>query len=150
MNHRISNIAFDHSILVETQESGPIRMSNFSSSKFSMLYLSKVLPPSIAQSEISLTDEFFEILDSIDNVIQLINDNDGFTVIGWYKRGVINDRSLVTKGNGTGNNGNTKEEVQVQSGDVNYHIVELHPSNRSFLDKTSGLGMRLETRKFNV
>ena len=102
-------------------------MSNFSSSKFSMLYLSKVLPPSIAQSEISLTDDFFDILDSIDKVIELINDNYGFTVIGWYKRGVINDRSLVTKGNGTGNNGNTNEEVQVQSGDVNYHIVELQP-----------------------
>lgn len=150
MNHQRSNIAFDHSILVETQGSGPIQISNFSSSKFSMLYLSKDLPPSIAQSEISLTDKFFEILDSIDKVIQLINDNDGFKVIGWYKRGVINDRYLVMKGNGTGNNGNTNEEVQVQSGDVNYHILELQPSNRSFADKTSGLGMRLETRKFDV
>ena len=37
------------------------------------------------------------IEESIDKVIEYINYTDGFTVIGWCKRGRINDPLVVTK-----------------------------------------------------
>ena len=54
--------------------------------------------------------------------IKLINDNGGFTVVGWFNRGVKNDKSLIAfrrinNGNGgnTASNYNTKkEDMQVE------------------------------------
>eukprot|EP00957_Ditylum_brightwellii_P106027 8087676-Ditylum_brightwellii.AAC.1 len=32
---------------------------------------------------------------ALDSCIELINDNGGFTIVGWYKRGIINDQSIL-------------------------------------------------------
>ena len=104
-----------------------------------------------------MTDEFFDLLDAIENVISHINDNGGFTVVGWYRRGTINDRTLVesrssnnTTNGRSNNNTSTNEDIQVVAGEMTYHVVELYPTNRSLMDKTSILGEELHEKKFDV
>ena len=54
------------------------------------------------------------------NVVRYINDNGGFTVIGWYKKGSINDISTEESDN------------QVESSEMGYHIVSITPTNKTF------------------
>eukprot|EP00957_Ditylum_brightwellii_P047517 3608547-Ditylum_brightwellii.AAC.1 len=65
-----------------------------------------------------MTDRYFELLDHINQVVQFINQNGGWTVVGWYKRGVINNRGLVSS-SGTAseniNNNNNGEDIRVDN-----------------------------------
>ena len=58
--------------------------------------------------------------DIIDNVVGILNDNGGFTFIGCYKRGEINDQSNKY------NFGGTK---MVESGEIGYYVVHMYPKN---------------------
>ena len=49
-----------------------------------------------------------------------------------------------------GANNNNQEDVYVDSGDISYHIVQVLPSNKDFLDPTTELGKELEELKFDV
>ena len=76
------------------------------------------------------------------NCVCLINNNGGFTVVGWYKRVIINDRSLIASinGNNTGNrHNNTEEDVQVDAGDICYHFVQIILTNCESLDPRNPL-----------
>ena len=76
---------------------------------------------------------------TISSVVRYINTNGGFTVIGWYKRGVIIDKILVSQNvgrTGTGNNGNQLDDVQVDNGEVNFHFIWIVPTSSSFLIPT--------------
>eukprot|EP00957_Ditylum_brightwellii_P090895 6921151-Ditylum_brightwellii.AAC.1 len=51
--------------------------------------------------------------------VETIDSNGGFTVVGWYKREIINDQSLLTtrkivnnnsNNNNSNNNGNNRNE----------------------------------------
>ena len=42
-----------------------------------------------------MSQEYFDIEDAIGEVVKLINDNGGWTIIGWYKCGVITDKSFA-------------------------------------------------------
>ena len=102
-----------------------------------------------------MTNAYFNLLDCIENCIDLINENGGFTVVGWYKRGVINDRAMVSNnGNGGAANNqfgaNNNEEAQVDAADISYHIVEVQPTNQDFFDTDSPLGRLLDGRKFDI
>ena len=55
----------------------------------------------------------FELGDEIYLVLYYINENSGFTVIGWYKWGKINDHRHETE----------KHLDNVESGDIGTHIV---------------------------
>jgi hypothetical protein len=44
---------------------------------------------------LELSEQYYELEDKIDNAIDLINNNGGFTIVGWHKRGIINDRSVI-------------------------------------------------------
>ena len=75
---------------------------------------------------LQLTEVSMNMLTNLENCFQFINDNGGFTVVGWYKRGVINDKSLIdyrkiNNGNGrntVANYNNNKEYMQVDSGEI--------------------------------
>ena len=85
-------------------------------------------------------------MEAIDDCIGYVNRNGGFTVVGWYKRGVINDKSLVA---GAGPF-SKEDDVQIEAGKISYHIVQLIPTNRSFFRRGSPLYLGLNSRKFNV
>ena len=98
-------------------------MDDFSSSRFSMLYMKQPFSPTVGINQVDATDEFFKLQDCIDAVVKYINDNGGFTVLGWYKRGEINDSS------------NDDSENQVQSSEMGYHVVSMKPTNFHVLNR---------------
>ena len=89
--------------------------------------------------------------------MQFINDKGGLTVVGWYNRGVINEKSLIasrktnnTNGSNNAKNYNTNEEdMQVDSDKIIYNIVSINPTNHEYLDPTSQLGRNLGSLKFD-
>lgn len=68
------------------------------------------------------TDAYFKLEKCIQAIIEFINLNGGFTVIGWYKRGEINDVS------------NEDSQNEVESSEVGYHIVHIQPTVRAVID----------------
>eukprot|EP00957_Ditylum_brightwellii_P121807 9288914-Ditylum_brightwellii.AAC.1 len=91
--------------------------------------------PSIMKFKIPhlrMTDKYFELLDHINQVVQFINENGGWTVVGWYKQCVINNHALVgNNGSATGNSNNNSngDEVHVDNGEINHHVVEVLARN---------------------
>ena len=59
-----------------------------------------------------MNNGFFNFLDCISNVIDLINGNFRFVAVGWYKHGVINDKAIVEgkNKNSNGFNNNIKND----------------------------------------
>ena len=53
--------------------------------------------------------------------MEFINQKGGFTVIGWYKRGEINDMS------------NDDSNNEVESSEIGYHIVCIYPTDKKLL-----------------
>ena len=72
-----------------------IYVSNYSSAKFLLHYQTAVFSTEVCKQALALSNEYFDIDDAANNVIELINDNDGFTVTGWYKRGNAADQTLL-------------------------------------------------------
>ena len=96
-----------------------------------------------------MTDEYCVLLDHIDRVVQFVNDNGGWSVVGWYKCGVIYDRTLVSNNSSTSgstNNGNNGG-VRVDNGEINYHVIEILPSNREIMTDGPTLNRRLNQMK---
>ena len=97
---RRTNVIIDHSLEINNrgfqEENGTIKIENFSSVQFSLLYQTSVFCSQIRQSALELTDAYFEVEDCIENVL---NENGGFTVIGWYKRDNISDRTILHQKN---------------------------------------------------
>ena len=116
--------------------------------------MSGYFPSGVNADELQLSDEYWNLVDKIDSSINHINDNGGFTVIGWYKRGIINDKSIVTGTNHTGsnqggNNSNTNPDIQVDNGEINYHPCIIRPTDKRFA-RDSSIARQLEARKYNV
>ena len=76
-------------------------------------------------------------------------DNGGWTVVGWYKRGVIKDRSLI-ESSGSNNAANGNEDATVGSGKLSFHVVDLTPTDQALLDSSTAFGSNLAVRKFDV
>ena len=143
MSPDISSIVFQHSVFFSVGNDR-IYHSNFSSNKFSSFYLSRRLPGSTPVSTLRVTKDFWDIEDCIKNVLDLVNRNGGWTVVGWYKRGVITDKSLleVPLSNAV--------STQVAAGQINYHIVQMIPTNKKFLVRDTELYKDLQREKYNV
>jgi hypothetical protein len=149
MSNFCSNLAFEHSLNFAT-DGGLISHSNFSSTKFSLLYLNHHLPGSIKVSAIRMSSKnnvFFDIEDAMENVVDHVNDNGGWTIIGWYKRGIITDKSLIASGVTTNAN---NENEEIEAGQLTHHIVQIIPTDRSFLNETSINGRALLRLKYDV
>ena len=91
---------------------------------------------------LQLTDASMKLFEALDTWITLINNNSGFEIFIWYKRGCINDESIIdSKRLNTGasrntntNYNNNEEDFQVDLCNVSYYIVHITPINRDFLD----------------
>ena len=60
-----------------------------------------------------------EVGSAIDNVVEAINDNGGFTVVGWYKRGKIEDQS----------NESNEDRDKVEAGEISFHVISVQPTS---------------------
>ena len=68
----------------------------FSSLKFSRVYLNGEIPGSCKVYMLQLTDCSMKLFEYIDDCIELINSEGDFCIVGWYKRGQITDKSMIT------------------------------------------------------
>ena len=102
-------------------------MDNYSTLKFSKLYLRNDIPGTCRLHHLQFTHDYMDMSTAIENFVCLTNNNGGFIVVWWYKRGIINDRNIIVarNGNNNGNNhNNTEEDVQVNAGDICYHFFK--------------------------
>ena len=67
----------------------------------------------------------------------------------------MKNQTLITtqKSGATGSGGNyntntNEEERQVDSGEINYHVVSIVPTNSDFLKPTTSLSRELKQKKF--
>ena len=108
------------------------------------LYLSGNMSIDVRASQLHHgSDHYEDITDTVENIVELINSDGGWTIHGWGKKGFINDSSLV--GNDTNDSDN-----RVVAQEVTTHIVHIHPTNRQYLDSSSTRGASLEEMKFDV
>ena len=92
-------------------------IEEFSSFRFSSLYLSEYFPKSTQRISFgSGSDNMEALYVCMDNVINFYNENGGFIIIGWYKRGEINDSIQIN------------ENEKVTSSIMNYHVTAIHPT----------------------
>ena len=149
MHHRRSSIAlqFDIAIMNDLDGEQVISMNSFSSNRFSKLFLTESISPSVLLQQLQFTNEFFALEDKVIEMVNYINENGGFTVIGWYKRGVINDRSLVS-GNSNGASSNqTNDNVMVDNGEVNFHVTNLIPDSALVEDSEAFQALKFDVSR---
>ena len=108
-------------------------MDDFSSINFSNIFMKSSFSVSVRFNILDYTPVYYRLVDCIDNVVDHINDNGGFTVIGWYKRGGINDIS------------NDESENQVESSEIGFHIVSIYPTNSALLQSPG-----LKSKQFDM
>ena len=144
-----TSLAIQYNISATTFQ-GDKTMKEFSSQKFSKLYLNGPIPGSCKLYHLQISHAFYAMCDSMKSCINLINQNGGFTVVGWYKRGVISDKSLILQDRNTIGYNTTEADATIDSGEICYHIVQIIPSDRDFLDPTTTLGSELSDLKFDV
>ena len=90
------------------------------------LILNRKLKPNLTHKKLQYKDDFFDMMDGVSCVVRYININVDFTTIGWYKRGVITDKIIVSQNGrrtGAGNNGNNVDSVEVYNGELNSHFT---------------------------
>ena len=161
MNPNVSSLAIVHSIWISSvadmtmaaneRIQRRISHTDFSSTKFSLCYLTSRFPPAVRKSSLSQVNHlYWELEDCIEDVVEFVNDNGGWTVVGWYKRGAIKDRSLIESSSSNNTTNGNNEDVTVGSGKLNFHIVELMPTNQAILDRNTDLGMGLQQQKFDI
>ena len=105
-----------------------------------------------------LTDTLMNLFKSLEEDITFMNNHGNFIVVEWYKRGLINDKSIIpsrglnddSRGNAGTNWNNNEEDVQVDSGDISYVIVHIISPNRAFFDSDIQYGKAFDRLKFNV
>ena len=154
-----SSLVMQHAIRIDSSEN--LNFDDFSSNKFTELYMKGKLPGTCKLYMLQMTEAGIGMYEAIENCIELINDNQGFTVTGWYKRGSINDKGLIAppssnNSNGT-NNGpsnsnynNGPEVIQVDASDISYHVVSIIPTERDFLNINTQYGRQLHDLKFDA
>ena len=147
MSPNSTSLVMQHTIDIQTP-TGIRSMSDFSSLKFIKLYISSDIPGSCKLYMLQLTDAAINMNTALDQCVRLINSNDSFSVLRWYKRGIMNDQSLLaarkivnsSNNYNSNNNNNVNEELKVDAGEISYHFVYIFPTNRDFLNYTTNLG----------
>ena len=95
MSQNGSSLVMQHSITMTTALSGELNMDEFPSLKFTQLYMNGDIPGCIKLYMLQMTQAAVNMFGAIDECIGLINNNNGFTITGWYKRGSMNDKGLI-------------------------------------------------------
>ena len=154
MSAFMTNLAINHAIKVKNDDQEkPLKMTGFSSQKFNQLFMTGEIPIHCKVAVFELTEAFFKLSKCIKKCLAFINLNGGFIVLGWYKRGEINDASIVeadaveNAGNDYATKNSSGEKV---GGSICYHFVHIRPFNPDFVDKKSKLSQDLYKLKYNV
>ena len=118
MDNRTSNLVYQHKIQVSYKKEKLFTMNNFSSYKFDEMFLSENFSKSVNISDLEKDTLVENFNNAIDALTGYVNNNGGFTVYGWYKRGEKDDKS-------------SDEDAKTGSSEFVYHIVHLHCTTKS-------------------
>lgn len=145
-----SSLVFQHLIEVSKGDI-KITMSDFSSLQFDRLFLKNSFRGRVTSESITSKREYVGVQKSFKKGVGKLNKNSGVTAVGWYKRGTVNDLSLL-EGNllNNGKPNSNDPNLKVDAGDLNRHIVHILPSDRDFLDKSTSLWKELDDLKYDV
>ena len=131
-----------------------IYKSSYSSVQFSLLYQSVVFISQVRQTFLDLTGLYFKLEDAYTGAIDLINDNGGFTVTGWYKCGEVNDRTILHQNKKSDAfvkpNVSSDQEYQVNNSKITFHPCLIKPTNLDFFVDNTNLYQSLYALKFDV
>ena len=97
-------------------------VDDYTSHRFSQFFLKTPFPSTSSFNEWDQTEKFMELVTRVNSVIDLVNTSGGWTVIGWAKRGEINDQSVID------------ESQKIQSTDVKYHLTSIFPYKHDDID----------------
>ena len=103
----LSNIIFMHSICFSTETGETKLMSKFSYLEFLETFTKGNLSVYIRASRLKPSnDDYDDIVDVFENIVDLVKSKGGWTVYGWGKRGLINYVSIL--GNDTKESGDNR------------------------------------------
>ena len=88
-------------------------------------------------------DAYNYIVDSLEEIVDLVNSEGGWNFYGWSKRGLINDVIIL------GNDINKPDNNKVLSQDLSTHVVHLHPPKKYYLVPYTIQGRSLDNIKFD-
>ena len=119
-----------------------------------LLYQSAVFSLQVHQTFLDLTDIYFGLEDADTGYIDLINDNGGFTVTVWYKRGEVTDRTILHQNKNSDAfakpNVSSDKENQVDNSKITFHPCLIKPTNPAFFADNTNLYQSLQDLKFDV
>lgn len=114
----------------------------FSSTQFSKYFLKGNFPSSIGEHEFIFNSNSYKVSDALFKCTKYVNDNEGWTVVGWYRLGRVTDKMMA---------GVVEEEDTRTIGtEVNCHIVSIYPSKQGFETESSGFASALELLKYDA
>ena len=116
------NMTFGHNIKVKVPDLSFVH-KNFSSAKFTKLYVNGDLSSAVKVDEFQGSDAMIILSNRASETVKYINEHGGWTVIGWYRHGTITDRVLMGS-----LDSNTPNESATTSGNISYHIVRMFPT----------------------
>ena len=90
-----------------------------------------------------VNDAYRDIVDTFDEIVDLVHSKGGWIVYGWCKRGLINDVSIL--GNDIKEPGDNKFLSQY----ISTNGVPLHPSKKDYMDLSTIHGRSLDNLKFD-
>ena len=90
----------------------------------------------------SCNDEYDGIVDSLEEIVDLVNSEGGWNVYGWGKRGLINDVIILV------NDIKKPDNNKVLSQDFSTHVVHIHPPKKYYLVLYTIQGRSLDNIKF--
>lgn len=115
---RIASVALVYCVEIENSKTGyTFEDKEFSHSSFDQLFMKDVMPSAAKRRKLDNTKEFVDFEDSMDKILTKYNNKKKFTVIGWYKRGEIKDKSTDS------------ETKDVESGEISFHVVTIVPED---------------------
>ena len=153
-SQRRPNMEIVHTLVIthpKLQE--PLYIDEYSSTRFSLLFQTGILSCEITKESLDMTDNFNSLEEKIENGVQLINDNGGFTVIGWYKRGQVQDRTVLIQNENDQSSrysSSNNPPVQVDNSTIKFHPCVIRPTKKAYFENGSAELTALNANKFNV
>ena len=140
---KYTSVVLEHTINTSYQNT-EIEMEQFSSTKFDKCFLTDVIPFDISFIKFRDGDLLWDVEESIQDILDFVNNNNGWTIIGWYKRGLTKDENLI------GDYTVSKKDRMIASSNLKLNIVQITPSKKEFYIPGENLYTELQTKKFDV
>ena len=144
----VHTMVIKHASLTE-----PLYIEDFSSTRFSLLFQNGILSCEITKESLDMTDYFDSMETKIESGVNQINDDGGFTVIGWYKRGQVQDRTVLIQNENEQSSryaASNNPPVQVDKSTIKFHPCVIRPTKKEFFKKGTREYEELKKNKFNV